>query len=989
MVRVVAEPLAPAEGAAGPRRLLKGVLRAFAALFLVAAFLYGIGPLLPAFRSFFRELPFVSNSVVKVTLLSLCCLYAAGDLRRRHGLVLVLIAAHLVSVAAMLLLLVTGRAGGTVALGGTSLATRTTLWAAIAVDGVILLLFVLLYLLARPRWGAAPRRAAAEKDANVGTDADLEPAERRLVAVLQVLGGAFAIGAVGYEAGAFLAPTAAFFRELPFVTNSVVKVSLLAMLCFYIAHDLRRQLGVMYLLIVSHAVSVIVMLVYLAAADAGRTIAIVGWSSPVSAVLWAAVLLDGAIFAGLLWLTQAAWYARHPLRFFRPIEYRTLIALADVLVRGEDERVPPGDIAANVDRYISQIRARRRVFQRYGLFALWLHPLLLAFKAPFSELSEEERLRHLRSRFQKAVRPHPIPERPPPLPPFAPLRRLRTFLRRVRTCIRRHVPILIRLAQQLTYVGYYNDRRSFGSVGYVPFSERARARDLEIPERKPHPLEVEEPGDVRGPDLEADVCVIGSGAGGAVLAYFLAERGRDVLILERGQYVEPRQFTEDEVEMIGKLYADGMFQQSEDFRFTVLQGSCVGGSTVVNNAVSFDPPEHVLARWNDPGRHDAGLHLPELREDVRQVSSLIEVTRQNETHLNPSAPKFVDGVERLGLPGQGMELDVVRANLKGCFGSGYCNIGCPWGKKLSMLDRVLPEAQKRFPGRVRILAECEARRLVTQTGPVNRVASLLADLSDGRGVRVRARDYVVAAGAVSSPHLLLRSGVGRGLPVGRRASFNMGAALTAEFDEKLDAYDGLQISHYLEPDPSRGWVIETWWNPPVAQALNMPGWFEDHFDNMRRYDHMMAAGVLVGTEGNGRIKASPLGGPGIDYTPTVGDLRKMADGLTTLGEILFAGRARRLMLNAWGYEEFESVDDLERLERIVLDPSYVTLGSGHPQGGCPLSRDPRKGVVNADFRVHGYHNLYVCDASVFPTSLTVNPQLTVMGLARYAARTIR
>lgn len=961
-------------------RRLRRALRLFAALFLGATVLYAASPLVPGLRSFAGELPFVSNSAVKVALLGLCCLYAAGKPRERHGLVVVVVGGHLVSVAAMLLLLVAGQATGAVQLFGAEVSVASTLWGAVTLDGVIAALFTYLYFDALPNLGRSGAPEGGEGGGPTG-------AGRRLAIVLWTLVGAFGAAAAAYETGAFLPGTEGFFRELPFVTNSVVKVSVLAMVCGYVAADLRRRLGLMYLPVAAHALSAGVLLLYLATAPTGGQVSLAAfgaaWSGPLSTLLWGAALLDGAVCVLLLVLTQAAWYARDDLQLFRPIEYRTLIALAEVLVKGDEEQVPASDVAKNVDRYLSQVRSRRRRFHRWALFAMWLHPLLVAFKAPFSELSAEQRLEHIRSRFKNAVELEPLPERGGRLPPLA-------LLRRARKWLRTRVPVLIRIAQQLTYLGYYNDPRSYDSVGYVPFSERDRYESLDIADREPHPLDVKEPPDVESEELEADVCVVGSGAAGAVLAYHLSERGRDVLVLEKGQYVEPRQFSEDEVEMYGKLYADGMFQQTDDFQFTILQGSCVGGSTVVNNAVCFEPPEPVLAEWNDPGGHDAGLHLPTLRQHVREVSDLIGVKPQDGTRLNPSARKFEEGVTRLGLAdGDAMEMDVVDANLDDCFGCGYCNIGCAYGKKLSMLNTVLPAAQRECPGEVRVLSECEVRRLVTVTGPTNRVSHLRARMSDGRDLRVRARDFVVAAGAVASPYLLLRSGVGRDLPVGEKASFNMGAYLTAEFDEKMDAYDGLQISHYLKPEASRGWAMETWWNPPASQAINMPGWFEEHYENMRAYDRLMAVGVLVGTEGNGRIGSSWLGGPAVYYTPTADDLRTMADGLQTLGRILFEAGATRVMANTWGSDEFTSPDELDRLHRIALDPGYITLGTGHPQGGCALSRDPTKGVVDPNFRVHGYGNLYVCDASVFPSSLTVNPQLTIMGLARYASRTIR
>jgi choline dehydrogenase-like flavoprotein len=276
-----------------------------------------------------------------------------------------------------------------------------------------------------------------------------------------------------------------------------------------------------------------------------------------------------------------------------------------------------------------------------------------------------------------------------------------------------------------------------------------------------------------------------------------------------------------------------------------------------------------------------------------------------------------------------------------------------------------------------MFAECEVRKIVTSDG---RARAVKAKLPDGRTLTVSAEKVVVAAGTIASSYLLLQSGIGKSLPVGRHVCFNMGAPLTAEFDDDLEAYDGLQISHVAVPPPERGWVFETWWNPPVSQALNMPGWFETHYENMRRYRRLMAVGALVGTERNAWIGKALTGGPAINYTPTGGDLRKLADGLTELGQILFAGGAKALMLNAWDYYRFTSPAALAELPAILSDPSMVTLGTGHPQGGNALGD-----VVDPHFRVHGYENLYVCDASVFPSSLTVNPQLTVMSLADYAA----
>jgi len=170
----------------------------------------------------------------------------------------------------------------------------------------------------------------------------------------------------------------------------------------------------------------------------------------------------------------------------------------------------------------------------------------------------------------------------------------------------------------------------------------------------------------------------------------------------------------------------------------------------------------------------------------------------------------------------------------------------------------------------------------------------------------------------------------------------------------------------------------------VAQALAMPGWFDHHFNNMLRYNRMASVGVLVGTETNAEVRRGLITPRDIKYTPTKGDLEKLLEGLILAGEILFEAGATHVLPHTFKYHEFTTKADLQKLPNLIKDASDVTLGTGHPQGGNILSRSPESGVVDRQFRVHGYENLFLCDASVFPTSIKVNPQLTVMALADYA-----
>jgi len=787
--------------------------------------------------------------------------------------------------------------------------------------------------------------------------------ERRLQILLRILAAAFGLAIFAYLLPALFGPLQSFYVNLPFVTNSVVKIGVLALLAYFAAADVRRYRLLTVLVIAGHVISEVAMGAVLIWGETGYDVEVAGNPVAVRTMIWGAMALDGVILALLIWFHAAAEKARYELAYFTPGQFRTLAALADVVVMGEDEAITAEAVAHNVDRYLASFNARSKWLARVVLIGMELYPML-TFKPPLSHMSAADRKAFLTRRFYHDVQRRLVPG----------------FWRDL-------VQGMIRMAKQLSYLGYYNDERTFASVGYTRFTRRSDFADriLEHPLEKPAPLQVLRAGDVGTQTLEGDVVVIGSGAAGAVLAHDLVEQGRDVLMLERGEYVPATEFTEDEVAMLSRLYADGALQLTRDFRFQVLQGSCVGGTTVVNNAVCFDLPPEVLASWNASDRLDGALDSTRLADAFRAARELVGVERQTHSRLNPSGNRFVAGLRALGYDESPHRQGAVEANIAGCLGCGYCNIGCRYGKKLSMLDTVLPQTQREFNrnGReaLRIVAGCEVRKIHRQDG---RVTHLECRTPAGKTLTVRGQTYVLAAGAVSSSMVLLRSEIG-GDRVGHDLSFNMGSPLSAVFDEKIDAYDGLQISHFLEPAPDQGFVVETWFNPPVAQALTMPGWFDDHFRNMRRYDHMAAVGVLVGTESNAVVKPGLIAPRDIKYTPTPGDVQKLLAGLITAGEVWFAAGARAVLPHTFAYHEFHSVEELRRLPDLIEDASDLTLGTGHPQGGNVLSRSPDTGVVDPEFRVHGMDNLFVCDASVFPTSVKVNPQLTVMALARYAA----
>jgi choline dehydrogenase-like flavoprotein len=396
---------------------------------------------------------------------------------------------------------------------------------------------------------------------------------------------------------------------------------------------------------------------------------------------------------------------------------------------------------------------------------------------------------------------------------------------------------------------------------------------------------------------------------------------------------------------------------------------CVGGGTTVNNALCLDPPPEVLKDWAA-----RGVDPDALKASIEEVKYWLRVEEIAERTTTVAAGRFKQAVEDLRLPGR---FEVMKANLSGaCVACGYCNIGCAYGARLATLDFVLPRAQHDFPGPVHVLPDVEVERIVMQNGRAVRVSGTRAS---GESVSVAAEKIVVAAGAIGSSWLLQRTGLG-GDRVGEGLHFNINSPLTADFPDAVDSFAGIQMSHaYMAPGEPPPYLVETWFNPPATQALAMPGWFDRHFENMRRYRHMACAGVLVGTTTPGRVKAT-RSAPAIEYEASAADRGRMLDGLELAGRIWLQAGATRVMPATFAWNEYRTPRALGELRRAAREPGDLMMSSAHPQGGNALGT-----VVDEDLRVRGFKNLYVCDASVFPTSVHVNPQLTVMGMAQYAA----
>jgi choline dehydrogenase-like flavoprotein len=757
--------------------------------------------------------------------------------------------------------------------------------------------------------------------------------ERRLRTLLIAHAIWSAILACGYLVGGDTA-------TLGFMPNSFAKDVLFVTLSAIGAADVRRYGWTAVLVAIGYVALVVGQVVTIAwgGAPDQDVLGLVSVSGTIALLAWMAVDIVLAALFFAWWV--AAVRAQHRLRYLHPIAFLSLVALADVLIEGTGEVVPPADVAHKVDRYLAELKARGKSRVQLALIVLGLWPLL-TLRPPLPMLAPDTRRRFLEKRFLEEVAEGRT---------FRPLRPI--------------IQTLIRTGAQMSYLGYYGDRRAWEDIGYVPYKAR-------------HPGHAAQPTDAPGGPLRSlglpprdrhyDTVVVGSGAAGAILAYRFAEAGRRVLVLERGPHADPRQFTDDEVEQYLRLYNEGALELATNFGLQVLQGMCVGGGTTINNALCLDPPTPVIDSWT---RY--GLDRSALEGAIREVRAWLAVEQIDERTTTVAARRFAAAVRELGLPGELTRMD---ANITAaCVGCGYCNIGCAYGAKTAGLDFVLPVAQQRYG--IDVLADFEVERIVRAGDGVSGVTGVHAG---GDRVSISAGEVIIAAGPIGSSYLLQRSGIG-GDAVGDGLHFNINSPLTCEFPDPVDSFAGIQMSHaYAAPGEPPAYLVETWFNPPATQALAMPGWFGEHFRNMRRYRHMASAGVLVGTTTPGRVRAT-ADGPEIEYTASDTDRRRLVEGLKVAGRIWLQAGAKRVMPATFAWQEYRTPDALRGFDPA---PGDLLMTSAHPQGGNALGT-----VVDEDFRVRGYRNLFLCDASVFPSSVHVNPQLTVMGMAQYAARRI-
>jgi choline dehydrogenase-like flavoprotein len=491
--------------------------------------------------------------------------------------------------------------------------------------------------------------------------------------------------------------------------------------------------------------------------------------------------------------------------------------------------------------------------------------------------------------------------------------------------------------------------------------------------------------------LECDVVVIGSGAGGSVVAAELAAAGHSVIVVEKGGNYGAADFDQNEFTAYQKLYENQAILATRDLGVVVLAGATLGGGTAINWAASFRTPDHVREEW----AHEHACPEMLSAEYTRALDVVCErvSVSEDEAWASAEARKLELACDRLGL-GCG----IIPQNRKGCddpVACGWCGFGCARGGKQSTLKTYLPDAVAHG---ARILVNAEAQKVLIEEGRAVGVTVNVTSDAGPRPLTIRARVTVVAAGSLHSPALLLRSGLAN-RNIGLNLRLHPTVPVFGEYEDLIEPWKGPMLTRYVNQWANLdghhyGVVIE---HPPAHAGIIGLGqvWHsgEQHKETVSRTRQQAIFIAITRDREGGRVTVDPRGQPVMDYTLSRHDGAHLIRGVRECFRLHHAAGAHEIGGPHSALTPYRRESDLEQylqqVQHLGHAPNTLMLFSAHQMGTCRMGGMRSKAVLTPQGESWDVRNLFVADASAFPTASGVNPMITVMALAHQTAQAVK
>jgi len=483
---------------------------------------------------------------------------------------------------------------------------------------------------------------------------------------------------------------------------------------------------------------------------------------------------------------------------------------------------------------------------------------------------------------------------------------------------------------------------------------------------------------------QADVCVIGSGAGGAVMAKELAQKGLKVVVLEEGGNYSSKDYPKTIFESFMKLYRNQGLDTTLGIPAIVLPtGKCLGGTTVINMGTCFRLPDYTHQKWEDLGIK--GYSAKDLAPYYDQVEEMMSVRRVTPEVMGRNGEIIAEGAKKLGLH----PMPILRNVNDRCKGCCNCSYGCREDAKEAMILNYIPRAVELG---AKIYCDAKAEFIVHDKEKVLGVTGSIRDRESGNFrhfIEIAADRVVVAAGALNTPVLLLKSEVCNSSgQVGKNLKLHLCGRAIGVFDELIDGHHGVGQCLYIDDYAELGIMLEATFTGPATEFPGLGGFGKELWEHLKEFRHLASIGVMMSDTSSGKVTVGVDGEPMITYNMNQKDADALKKAMLISARIFFAAGAKKVLTTTSCFPEIKNLVEVEKFQDLKVEPGQFLAMAFHPMGTCRMGADPKKSVVSPELEAWDLKNLYLTDASVFPTSLGVNPQETIWAFATRCAENI-